>query len=436
MHRKRDLVFILGDFICLLMGMIFTVFSKNCVLQLDKFFYHHIVLILSVSPIWLTIYFIEGLTSLRSFNRNGLAISLVRGVFFSSIVSVIFLYLFPEFFHITPKTNLILFSLFVFVLCYGWRKLFFKIFSYKLFMKEVIYIGKSSEVKELQKVFEEKKYLGFHLKNIFEEYEKVSLDIRADLIIIEDKLLNKIDISQKVFQILNSGYNVITLSEFSEMILGKVPLMSIDGHWFLDKKISLYQQSYNVIKSIFDRIIVVLALILFIPLLICVVPFMLLVEGRPIFYSQRRVGLNNKEFIIYKLRTMNINAEVDGAQWSQKNDRRITRMGKFLRSTRIDETPQLWNVLNGSMSLVGPRPERPEIIKDKLIDVIPFYDYRHLVKPGITGWAQVNYGYGSSKQDSLEKLRYDLFYIKNKTLWFDLRIVLKTIRIILKKFGR
>jgi len=154
----------------------------------------------------------------------------------------------------------------------------------------------------------------------------------------------------------------------------------------------------------------------------------------PILYFQRRVGKNGRSFTICKLRTMKINAESKGAQWSRKEDKRITNIGKFLRSTRIDELPQLLSVLIGDMSLIGPRPERPEmdlILKEK----IPFYDLRYLVKPGLSGWAQVNFPYGSSIKDSESKLTYDFFYIKNFSFWLDLLIFFKTIRLVSRREG-
>lgn len=174
-------------------------------------------------------------------------------------------------------------------------------------------------------------------------------------------------------------------------------------------------------------------------------PFMLLAalaikleEGRsaPVFYRQRRVGVLGRPFELLKFRSMRVDAERDGqAQWASKNDPRVTRVGAFIRKTRIDELPQLLNVLRGQMSLVGPRPERPEFVAD-LAERIPYYHERHSVKPGITGWAQLCYPYGSSEQDALEKLQYDLYYVKNNTLLFDLTILLQTAEVVFLGKGR
>ncbi|WP_245749987.1 TIGR03013 family XrtA/PEP-CTERM system glycosyltransferase [Marinobacter zhejiangensis] len=154
----------------------------------------------------------------------------------------------------------------------------------------------------------------------------------------------------------------------------------------------------------------------------------------PIFYSQERVGLDGKVFKVHKFRSMRVDAEKGGAVWAQKNDTRVTRVGAFIRKVRIDELPQVFNVLNGTMAFVGPRPERPVFV-DKLAETIPFYNERHRVKPGITGWAQLCFAYADNEEDSREKLRYDLYYIKNQSLLLDLLIIIQTVEVVLFKKG-
>jgi len=174
------------------------------------------------------------------------------------------------------------------------------------------------------------------------------------------------------------------------------------------------------------------------PFMLCAALAIKLEEGwrAPVFYRQRRVGLLGHPFWLLKFRSMRVDAEENGqAQWARKDDPRVTRMGALMRKTRIDELPQLLNVLRGQMSLVGPRPERPEFVAD-LAERIPYYHERHSVKPGITGWAQLCYPYGSSEQDALEKLQYDLYYVKNNTLLFDLTILLQTAEVVFLGKGR
>lgn len=188
-------------------------------------------------------------------------------------------------------------------------------------------------------------------------------------------------------------------------------------------------------KRIYDIVFSVFGLLLASPLFPLLAVIIKLDTPGPVFYKQLRVGENEVEYFVYKFRTMGQDAEKQtGAVWAQKDDPRVTRIGQFLRKTRLDEIPQLYNVLKGDMSFIGPRPERMAFV-EKLKETIPFYSIRHFVKPGVTGWAQVCYPYGASDEDALEKMRYDLFYIKNYSVFLDFRIIIDTIRVVLTGFG-
>jgi sugar transferase (PEP-CTERM system associated) len=193
-----------------------------------------------------------------------------------------------------------------------------------------------------------------------------------------------------------------------------------------------FMRSY---KRVFDVSLSIIGLMITAPLFPFIALAIIIDSKGPIFYKQLRVGENEHEFLVYKFRTMSDGAEKDsGAVWAQKNDPRVTRVGQFMRKTRIDEIPQLYNVLKGDMSFIGPRPERMTFV-ERLKESIPFYSTRHFVKPGVTGWAQVRYPYGASDEDALEKLRYDLYYIKNYSLALDFKIILDTIRVVTSGFG-
>ena len=199
---------------------------------------------------------------------------------------------------------------------------------------------------------------------------------------------------------------------------------------FKVKNSSIHQR----IKRISDFIVSLFLIFLSAPIVAILCIFIRFEDKGPILYKQLRSGFRGKVFKIYKLRTMKVNSEKSGPQWSSSNDSRITNIGKFMRVTRLDELPQLFTVLNGEMSLIGPRPERPEFdidLKKKII----FYEKRYDLKPGLSGWAQVNYPYGASTFDSANKLSYDLFYIKNASIWLDLLIFFKTIKLILNAKG-
>ncbi len=184
---------------------------------------------------------------------------------------------------------------------------------------------------------------------------------------------------------------------------------------------------YDNLKRGFEIFISLVIFIVLLPLTILIVLLVKITSSGPVIYRQIRVGELGKQFYLYKFRTMIKDAESDGPKWAQKSDERVTFLGKILRYSHLDELPQLINILKGEVSFVGPRPERPEFVAD-LEKKIPYYQIRHLVKPGITGWAQVNYRYGASVADSNEKLKYDLFYLKNRSLFLDIIIMLRTLK--------
>jgi len=188
-------------------------------------------------------------------------------------------------------------------------------------------------------------------------------------------------------------------------------------------------------KRLFDIVLSLLLLLLLAPLLLATALAVRLDSAGPVLYRQQRVGRHGVPFTLLKFRSMRADAEKStGPVWAQTNDPRITRVGRFIRKTRLDELPQLLNVLGGSMSMVGPRPERPHFVAD-LAQQIPYYNQRHIVKPGLTGWAQINYPYGNTVEDALQKLQYDLFYIKYRSLPFDLSIVINTIKTVVLRRG-
>jgi sugar transferase (PEP-CTERM system associated) len=228
-----------------------------------------------------------------------------------------------------------------------------------------------------------------------------------------------------------TGVHVNEISSFLERETGRVDLATVSPSWFIfSDGFTAGQRVSKVAKRIFDIVASVIVLALTLPFILLAALVIKLDSRGPVFYRQTRVGLYGESYRINKLRTMRTDAEANGAIWASENDPRITRVGRFLRQTRVDELPQLWNVLKGEMSFVGPRPERPEFVAD-LETQIPFYAERHMVKPGLTGWAQVNYPYGASVEDARAKLEYDLYYAKNYTPFLDVVILLQTLRVVL-----
>ncbi len=227
------------------------------------------------------------------------------------------------------------------------------------------------------------------------------------------------------------GIRVMDLTSFYERELGILKLDNLRASWLILGTGFDQGLFRDMIKRTFDILVSLLLLITTLPILLLAMLAIFLESGLPVFYRQERVGQGGVPFTILKLRTMVRNAEKDGKpRWAGINDDRITRVGRFLRRSRIDELPQLFNVLRGDMSFVGPRPERPFFVQHLLED-IPYYDVRHSVKPGVTGWSQVRYPYGASVDDSLAKLQYDLYYVKNHSLFLDLLILVDTVQVVL-----
>ena len=217
----------------------------------------------------------------------------------------------------------------------------------------------------------------------------------------------------------------------------KLPISDLSPEWFLKNTgFEIYHNSFNLkAKRILDLIFAVIISICVFPIMILAAIIIKLESKGPVFFIQERIGEGNKPFKIIKFRSMTTDAEKDGPKWAVKNDNRVTKWGKIMRATRIDELPQLWNVLKGEMSFVGPRPER-EFFIQQLEKEIKYYNLRHTVKPGLTGWAQVMYPYGASVEDAYRKLQYDLYYIKNHDLLFDVKVLLKTVNIVIFGKGR
>jgi len=235
----------------------------------------------------------------------------------------------------------------------------------------------------------------------------------------------------EVLDVMAAGTRVSDWVDFWERMFTRVPPDHVDESWLARLDLRVRHPIFHRAKRFLDVLIAILGLILLSPVILLAAMAIVLESGGPVFFSQRRVGFLGQPFILHKLRTMRTDAEKEGAKWASEGDVRVTRVGKFLRLSRIDEIPQFWNVLRGEMSVVGPRPERPEFV-DKLTSEIPLWPCRHLLKPGLSGWAQTRFRYAAGLDASKEKLAYDLYYLKNASLLLDLQIILSTLRSVAK----
>ena len=267
-------------------------------------------------------------------------------------------------------------------------------------------------------------------KPLIDYAEELDLD---EIVIAADDRRSSTFPTKELIDCKMSGINVLDLATFFERRAGKIRLDMVNPSWlYLSEGFHV-----SMFRKVGKRVVDILAVLILLPVAL---PFMILVTiaikleggGRgPVLYSQVRVKQDGEPFKIYKFRSMVTDAEKDGvAKWASKNDSRITRVGRIIRKGRLDELPQLFNVLKGDMSFVGPRPERPEFV-EKLTETIPYYEERHRVKPGLTGWAQVCYSYGDTEEDSIQKLQYDLYYVKNYSVLLDLLILLQTAEVVI-----
>ena len=252
--------------------------------------------------------------------------------------------------------------------------------------------------------------------------EEVCENQKVDLLVVDEKQKNgELDI----LSILQGGTRIISLIDFWERYLERIPPEEVDQSWLARVDLRMKNPFVHCMKRITDLTIAIFGLLLFSPVLLVALLAIGFESGFPLFFSQKRTGYLGKTYSMIKLRTMRQDAEGEGAQWAQKEDSRITFFGKFLRNWRIDEIPQFWNVIKGEMSVVGPRPERPEFL-DKLCKEVPHWNSRNLLKPGLTGWAQIRFSYASDVNESEEKLAFYLYNLKNASMVLDIEIILST----------
>ena len=328
---------------------------------------------------------------------------------------------------------ILLLNLFIFssIAQYLLNRFLFRKFIKNKYWAFLISKGSERKLPNLNLLNQEKiKMISF--EKIEENYKFISNSY--GIVVYDYETLSDNDITLLI-ELKKKGVRIYKLSNWLRNYLKRYPPNLLSLKDFLNVDFLLLTNSlFMRIKRLGDIVVSIIMLLFFLPIIFLSGIFIFLEDGGPVFYSQKRTGYLNSQFIIWKLRSMTVDAEKKGIRWSSKNDHRITKVGSLIRKMRIDELPQLWSVFIGDMSLIGPRPERPEI--DKLLfDKIPFYSMRYLLRPGLSGWAQVNYPYGASVQDSFNKLSFDLFYVANYSIFLDILIFLRTLRLIFNARG-
>lgn len=385
-----------------------------------------------------------------------LSVRLLQSLGFASIFMATIYFVFPgvmihEGIFIVTIAIVILFII-------SWRMAYNLVLKKGLFNQKVMILGSSDTAQEILEEIRRKKDCGYQVaavvskerlpdtfhkqangfifKDSYENLTELAEQLQVKKIVVALKQKRKALPIDELLQCRVRGFDILEGNSFYEMLLGKLIVEEINPSWLIFSNGFEKRWARRFIKRTLDLAISLTMLIIFSPLIFVVSIAIKLDSEGPVFFSQERVGQKHKSYKVHKFRSMRMDAEKEtGPVWARVDDDRITGVGRFMRKWRIDEIPQLWNVMIGEMSFVGPRPERDHFVR-QLTDIIPYYRERFSVKPGLTGWAQVSYGYGASVDDAIEKLNYDLFYIKNMSVLMDIMIVARTVRIVIIGFGR
>jgi exopolysaccharide biosynthesis polyprenyl glycosylphosphotransferase len=433
-NKIKTLVLLIGDLIIFYIALLAAILIRHgwpfdqAVFQQCLFPFSLIFLI------WIILFSISHLYELRyAINRRKFFEMVFKLFAVGAVIAVIYFYLFVPLF--APKKVLfftILFSLFLFLI---WRTFFNRLIQAPRI--KVCIVSESKEAEEIKVFFKKHPQLGYQIDQVFspqqteekmDEIIKETKEKDIDVLVIDSTIFNKLfslfakhpDIYYKI--------KIVNLIHFYETVTQKIPISFLDSSWFVENYYSKNWELYETLKRIIDLFGGIILFILTLPLWLIISLLIKLDSSGPILHKSIRGGLKGNEFYIYKFRTMVDKADSIGPAWTLENDPRITRIGKILRFLHFDEIPQTLNIIKGDISFVGPRPEEIKLLK-LFKEEIPFYQFRSLVKPGVIGWAQLNYPHGSSVEDAKEKLKYDFYYLKNRNIFFDFIIALKAWRI-------
>ncbi len=430
-NRGHQIIHFLGDLFFLVFALWLTLVIRHLSLPSLELFKEHLLPFSILFVVWVFVFYAAGLYDKRvMILRKRLPGTIFNVQVVNVAIAVLFFYLFPGL-ELTPKTILFIYLIVSFILILFWRTGIDTLLR-KRRKQRVLLIGEGPDIDELAIEINENLMYNMEVERIkpsdmgsdfLKDYSMLIIDLR------DEEIRKRIP---EMYKLMISGTPVVDAEKIYEDIFGKVPLSSLEQQWFL-KDLSFYSHLvYDFIKRVVDVVLSFTVGLLSLTLY----PFIWLAikidDGGPVFIIQDRLGQGGKTIKIFKFRSMNCN---DKGVWVKDMDKRITRVGRLLRKTRIDELPQLYNVLRGDISLIGPRPDISGL-KCKLEKEIPYYNIRTVVRPGLSGWAQVNQEKPpQSVEETKERLMYDLYYIKNRSLMLDLKIILRTLGILASRSG-
>lgn len=450
--KIKQLALLFGDFAILFASLYITLFIRYSQTLIPSYWHEHFYPFAIIYFIWVAVFFSQNLYNLTVTKNNFYFLkTFIESFAINILIASIFFY-FTPFLGIAPKTNLFLNAAVAILLLSCWRTIF-NIFAARYSHKNrIVFFGYGKEAEELLIAFHREPQLGYQpilvvtdaefqppvpgaKRMSVSEFMQTLKNFKINTIAIHySRNLDK-EAAQKLYELIFDDVVFVNLLDLYEDITAKLPIETLSQGWFLENLAQSEKKIYDRAKIIIDYVLAFILGLVLAALFIPVSLIILATSGRPILFVQDRVGKKGKIFKIYKFRTMVRNAENGVARFASKDDPRATAFGRFLRRTRIDELPQIINVLKSNMSFIGPRPERPEFISELSLKA-PFYPLRHLVKPGLTGWAQINFNYAGSIEENLKKLQYDIYYIKNRSFLLDVATILKTFNTIIRFKGR
>jgi exopolysaccharide biosynthesis polyprenyl glycosylphosphotransferase len=425
-RHKLGIAF-LGDIIVFFLSMTIVLYCRYGNTYFVPQFSVHLEPFLIVLFLWLVIFYIANLYTYKAFgNIIEIAKRVSVGLAVSFSVTITIFYIFSRFFELTPKANLIMLTITFGVLDILWRYILRKVFIKKSYRSNILTMAASPLIKEVGEYVNGNPQLGYSLYPFNGNMATLADAIRKysiTQVVIDGKFFKNNAVTKLLYGILSKQIEITTLTDFYESLFGCIPIEEIEEEWFV-REIAENKSIYESMKRLIEIVIIIFTLPITIPLGLIISCLIAATSRGPIIFKQERVGKNDKPFILYKFRTMI--AVHDGPLWTCEDDDRITFIGKFLRHTHLDELPQLFNVIRDDISFIGPRPERTKLAK--MYEQIPYYEIRHIIKPGIVGWAQLNYKPSASIDEAKKKFQFDLYYIKNRSFVLDLFILLKTAR--------
>ena len=435
--KLKQLIVLLGDVFLFYGALVLTLLIRYGYPEWIKSFGAHLKPFSWILIIWICVFYLADLYQVKILKKDvTLMGNLFGAVIIATILSVILFYVLAPVSKLTPKTNLLIFGVIFGLISYLWRLLLANFLLFSGWRYRLLIIGDSPRIEEIISFLKSNPLLGYDVVLRLKENQKIDKENllklinenKINTIVLPPQIKKEFAIVESVYQLLPLELTITDFITFYETIFVKIPLEELEETWFIEKIITK-RPLFDALKRLSDIVLSFISIIIFLPIFFVIAVLIKFSSKGPIIFKQQRVKKNDKIFWLYKFRTMKV--EIGGPLWTTENDKRLTSIGKILRFSHLDELPQLWNILRGDIAFVGPRAERIELVEK--YKKLPYYEIRHIIKPGFTGWAQIYYRPSASLEEAFEKLKYDIYYIKNRSLFLDALVIFKTIRYIFTK---